>query len=111
MAAVRWIDFGSAAMRKARGQRSQEEVAARIPVSSKTYWRWESQGRVRADAAKRVADVLGLQLPTASSASANPALQVDEDLLQTVKALRRDLWARLNKLERELKTEIKKGQP
>jgi transcriptional regulator with XRE-family HTH domain len=105
MGAARWIELGSAEMRQARGKRSQEEVAARIPVSSKTYWRWEMKGRVRADAARRVADVLGIELPT--SRSAGPA-QGGDDLLEAVGALRRDLWARLNRLERELKSEIKK---
>jgi transcriptional regulator with XRE-family HTH domain len=103
VAAARWIELGSAEMRRARGTRSQEEVAARIPVSSKTYWRWEMKGRVRADAARRVVDVLGLELPR----SPGPAQGAD-DLLEAVTALRRDLWARLNRLERELKSEIKK---
>jgi transcriptional regulator with XRE-family HTH domain len=106
MAAARWIELGSAEMRRARGKRSQEEVAARIPVSSKTYWRWEAKGRVRADAARRVAEVLGLELPTPRSAR---AVDAGDDLLEAVSALRRDLWARLNRLERELKSEIKKG--
>jgi transcriptional regulator with XRE-family HTH domain len=107
MAAARWIELGSAEMRQARGKRSQQEVAARIPVSSKTYWRWEAKGRVRADTAKRVAEVLGLELPTASRTQRG-ALGPDDDLLDAVSALRRDLWARLNRLERELKSEINK---
>jgi transcriptional regulator with XRE-family HTH domain len=106
MAAARWIELGSAEMRRARGKRSQEEVAARIPVSSKTYWRWEAKGRVRADAARRVAEVLGLELPTSRSTG---AVDAGDDLLEAVSALRRDLWARLNRLERELKSEIKRG--
>jgi transcriptional regulator with XRE-family HTH domain len=106
MAAARWIKLGSAEMRRARGKRSQQEVAARIPVSSKTYWRWEAKGRVRADAAKRVAEVLGLELPAASRNQHGPL--ADDDLLDAVSALRRDLWARLNRLERELKSEINK---
>jgi transcriptional regulator with XRE-family HTH domain len=106
MAAARWIELGSAEMRRARGKRSQEEVAARIPVSSKTYWRWEAKGRVRADAARRVAEVLDLQPPTSRSTG---AVDAGDDLLEAVSALRRDLWARLNRLERELKSEIKRG--
>ncbi len=106
---VRWIDFGSAAMREARGKRSQEDIAARIPVSSKTYWRWEAKGRVRADSAKRVAEVLGLELPSAHASRGHAAYPADDDLLQAVSALRRDLWARLNRLERELKSEIKRA--
>jgi transcriptional regulator with XRE-family HTH domain len=109
MPAVRWIEFGSAAMREARGKRSQEEIAARIPVSSKTYWRWEAKGRVRADSAKRVAEVLGLELPAGPAAGGNAGFQADDDLLHAVTALRRDLWARLNRLERELKSEIKRA--
>jgi transcriptional regulator with XRE-family HTH domain len=109
MPPVRWIEFGSAAMREARGSRSQEEIAARIPVSSKTYWRWEAKGRVRADSARRVAEVLGLELPTAAASGGNATFQVDDDLLHAVTALRRDLWARLNRLERELKSEIKRA--
>jgi hypothetical protein len=108
VAAARWIELGSAEMRRARGKRSQQEVAARIPVSSKTYWRWEAKGRVRADAAKRVADVLGLELPAAANRNRRGPLGADDDLLDAVSALRRDLWARLNRLERELKSEINK---
>jgi transcriptional regulator with XRE-family HTH domain len=109
MPPVRWIEFGSAAMREARGKRSQEDVAARIPVSSKTYWRWEARGRVRSDSARRVAEVLGLELPPGVRTGGDRALQADDDLLHAVSALRRDLWARLNRLERELKSEIKRA--
>jgi hypothetical protein len=66
-------------------------------------------GGVRADSAKRVAEVLGLELPAAPAAGGNAGFQADDDLLHAVTALRRDLWARLNRLERELKSEIKRA--
>ena len=55
-----WIPLGTDVMKTARGSRSYETIARLIPVSSKTYERYEKRGAVPREMVDPVARVLGL---------------------------------------------------
>jgi transcriptional regulator with XRE-family HTH domain len=59
-----WAELGTDTMREARQVRglSYEAVARLIPVSSKTYERWEKRGAVPRHDLQNVAAVLGLEV-------------------------------------------------
>jgi DNA-binding XRE family transcriptional regulator len=59
-----WVTLGSDVMRAAQKRRglSHEGVARLIPVSGKTYERYEKQGRVPRLLLAKVADVLELEI-------------------------------------------------
>jgi transcriptional regulator with XRE-family HTH domain len=57
-----WVTLGQGVMRQARETSglSREAVARQIPVSAKTYERWENAGRVPAQSVERIAEIIGL---------------------------------------------------
>ena len=63
-----WFDIATAVLREARTRKSlsYETVARHLHVSSKTYERYEKQGRVPRELLPKVAEVLGLEIETAT---------------------------------------------
>jgi transcriptional regulator with XRE-family HTH domain len=59
-----WVQLGTETMRNARKALglSYETAARLIPVSSKTYERWEKAGRVPRHLVPKMAEVLGLEI-------------------------------------------------
>ena len=59
-----WVELGTETMRNARKALglSYETAARLIPVSSKTYERWEKAGRVPRHLVPKMAEVLGLEI-------------------------------------------------
>ena len=61
---AKWVPLGTDTMRSARESKgwSYETTAREIPVSSKTYERWEKRGEVPNHALEQVARVLDLSI-------------------------------------------------
>lgn len=59
-----WASLGTEVMRDARQARgwSYETVARKIPVSSKTYERYEKAGQVPVELVDKIAGILGLEI-------------------------------------------------
>jgi transcriptional regulator with XRE-family HTH domain len=63
-AVTNWVPLGSNVMREARDNLglSREAVARLIPVSAKTYERWEKRGAVPVEWVEKTAGVIGLEV-------------------------------------------------
>lgn len=66
-----WVPLGTDVMKAARNAKgaSYETIARAIPVSSKTYERWEKRGEVPNDALQRVAEALDIRVERAEKFS------------------------------------------
>jgi predicted transcriptional regulator len=71
-----WVPIETAVLREARLRQglSYETVARKLPVSSKTYERYEKAGRVPRESFPRVVEVLGLEIDP----PARPPLRLTE---------------------------------
>src|SRR5215831_14410989 len=61
---VDWVDIGTETLlnaRKAKGY-SYETMGRLLHVASKTWERWEKEGRIRRDMVEQIADVLELEI-------------------------------------------------
>lgn len=92
-----WATLGTEVMKEARLAKgwSYETAARQIPVSSKTYERYEKKGAVPTELVDRVADILDLEIErpafrrTVTLASGQPATLADvqDDLAEVQRQL------------------------
>src|SRR3990167_8099914 len=103
-----WIVLGTETLHQARTQAglSYEAIARQIPVSSKTWERWEKRGAVPRPYVVKVAELLGLQIEEADRVrlSLPPDLTRDDEIAAIREELAevRGMVAELLRLEREI---------
>lgn len=91
---TQWVEIGTDTLRDARHRLglSYESAARLVPVSSKTWERWEKRGQVPRPHLYRVAEALGLELeweePEPVPVS---AVQSKQDRLSAIERELRDL--------------------
>jgi transcriptional regulator with XRE-family HTH domain len=93
-----WVTLGAEVMKGARNALglSYEAVARQVPISAKTYERWEKRGAVPAPSVDRIAEILRLEIERPKRTSVT--VENDEESLDEI---RRELSvevARLRKL-------------
>lgn len=95
-----WVVIGTDVMREARRRLglSYEAVARKLPVSSKTYERWEKRGEVPRSDLERLAEILELQIER----PALDPLQVDGRWVANDE-LSAEIIARLERIEKLLR--------
>lgn len=94
---TKWVTLGSDVMKGARDALglSYEAVARQVPVSAKTYERWEKRGQVPAPTVDRLAEILRLELERAPKTSVT--IEEDEESLDDV---RRELAIEVSRLRK-----------
>jgi transcriptional regulator with XRE-family HTH domain len=94
-----WVELGTATMRQARKAKglSYESASRLIPVSSKTYERWEKRGAVPRPHLALIAEVLGLEIESAVPARVHVSEGHEETNAQLtrIELLLEELVARL----------------
>jgi predicted transcriptional regulator len=93
-----WINLPEGVMREARYQRglSLTDVAEPLPVSWKTYERWEKANRVPGNMVEAVAEVLNLDLELPEKAR---VVLNDEDIMVGRQPTMAEIYQRLEAIE------------
>ena len=90
---VEWVELGTETMRDARNRLglSYEGASRAIPVSSKTWERWEKRGAVPRYHLAKVAELLEIQIETEPPATVKLSEGGQPSQLDRIEAALRDL--------------------
>lgn len=102
-----WVEVKSDLLRDARRHqgKSKEAVARELGVSTRTYERYERNGRLPAHQLKGIATALGLEFIETDETPRSVFLRKrDEDRLAAVERIARETRSEVMKLRREVAT-------
>lgn len=116
-----WVEIGSERLQEAQAVTglSNERLARKIPVSTKTWERWKKRGAIPADSLDAAARVLGIELhrpqaeeatPTGEAATVESRLATLEELVRDVASGQRDLEGEVRDLAAAVTAALESSQ-